>query len=97
MRLLPVHSGRIKRVAKVRFTFDGAPVDGYAGESVAAALWRSGRLSLRSAPADGAPRGAVCCMGLCQECLVLLDGQRVESCRLTVREGLDLQRIGEAS
>lgn len=94
MRLVPDHSGRIVRRETVTFTFGGETLTGHAGETVAAALWRAGRLALRTGPADGRPRGAFCCIGLCQECLVLHDGRRTESCRLALRDGMHLDPIG---
>lgn len=88
MRLIPDHSRQIRRATMVEFTFDDLPVSGHSGESLAVALMRSGQLHLRDAPADGAARGAFCCMGLCQECVVNIDGQAVESCRQAVVPGL---------
>lgn len=81
----------VTRGPACRFTFDGRPVDGHAGESVAAALWAAGVATLRaSAPGDSGPRGAFCFMGVCQECVVLVDGLRTEACRLPVRDGLEV-------
>lgn len=88
MRLIPDHSGRLRRSAMVELTFDGVRVSGHAGESLAVALMRAGHLHLRDAPADGAARGAFCCIGLCQECVVQIDGLAVESCRQAVVPGL---------
>ena len=88
IRLTPDHTARLKRAPKVTFTFDRARVEGHAGESLAAALMRAGHLHLRDAPEDDAPRGAFCLMGLCQECVVELDGLRVESCLTELRDGM---------
>ncbi|WP_428699058.1 (2Fe-2S)-binding protein [Stappia sp.] len=88
IRLVPDHSARIQRSEKVPFTFDGVALMGCADENLAAALMQAGVLHLRNAPGDGAPRGAFCMMALCQECVVFVDGQSVESCRLTVSPGL---------
>ena len=33
-------------------------------------------------------------MGLCQECVVLVAGRRVEACRLPVAEGLVVEPLG---
>ncbi len=88
MRLIRDHSAQFQRAAPVRFIFDGAGVSAPEGESVAVALLRAGKLHLRDAPGDGAPRGQFCCMGLCQECVVIVNGQKVESCRLPVRAGM---------
>ena len=80
----------------VRCTFDGRSHEAPEGESGAAALMAAGVASFREAPRDGAPRGPLCLMGVCQECLVLADGVPVEACRLSVREGLDLARVAYA-
>lgn len=93
IRLTPDHSAQITRAPEVSFTFDGVRVTGHAGESLAAALMRSGVRHLRDAPEDGAARGAFCLMGLCQECVVLVDGTKVESCRVEVAEGLEVARV----
>ena len=73
------------------FTFDGVPVRGYAGESIAAALLAGGITSLRRSPAGDAPRGAFCWMGICQECTVVVDGRRRPACRTPVRDGSSVE------
>lgn len=83
----------IRLAPPVRFTFAGQPVLGHRGESVALALLRAGHAHLRDAPADGAPRGMFCAMGLCQECAVRVGGTVVEACRLPVAEGLEVERL----
>ena len=93
LRLAPNQSAHITRTEKVEFTFDGAAIWGHTGESLAAALIRSGRLHLRDAPEDADPRGAFCLMGLCQECLVVLEGQTVESCRIELQPGIDVTSL----
>lgn len=78
----------------IAFRFDGREVRAPAGMSVAAALLVEGIVHLRAAPADGAPRGAFCMMGVCQECVVLVDGVPVEACRLPAAAGLDVRSVG---
>lgn len=92
IRLVPNHAGRIKRSERVTFTFDGVPVEGHAGEMLVSALVRANILILRHAPNDTAPRGAFCCMGLCQECAVVVQGQAVEACRTEVTADLVVER-----
>jgi predicted molibdopterin-dependent oxidoreductase YjgC len=94
IRLVADQSARIKRADKVVFTFDGNAVQGRQGESLVAALMRGGHLRLRDAPNDGAARGAFCCMGLCQECVVRIDGRITEACRAVVFQGLVVERAG---
>ncbi|WP_445327153.1 2Fe-2S iron-sulfur cluster-binding protein [Yoonia sp. GPGPB17] len=69
----------------------------YRGESVLAALTRAGFHHLRDAPEDAAPRGAFCCMGLCQECIVQVDGRQIESCRQLVTDGLSVTSLKRRS
>ncbi|MEH6725479.1 MAG: (2Fe-2S)-binding protein [Hyphomicrobiales bacterium] len=88
IRLVPNQSDSIQRAPLVAFTFNGRAISGHRGEAVFTALTRAGVLHLRDAPEDGAPRGAFCCMGLCQECVVEIAGNSVESCRQPLSEGL---------
>ncbi|MEO1001098.1 MAG: (2Fe-2S)-binding protein [Pseudomonadota bacterium] len=83
----------VRRAGEVAFTFEGAEVRAPAGETLLAALVAAGHLRLRSAPRDGAARGGFCAMGLCQECLVEVDGQRVEACRAEVAAGLVVRSV----
>ncbi len=76
----------------IRFTFDGVELPGHAGESLAAALLAQGIRRLRDG-VDDTPRGAFCLMGLCQDCLVRVDGVPVEACRTTLRDGLVAERL----
>ena len=82
-----------ERGAHVRFRFEGREVEAYEGESVAAALWASGvRALLANDSAAGPPaRSLFCAMGVCQQCALWIDGQRLESCRTPVRAGLDVR------
>lgn len=79
---------RIQRPPPVTLWVDGRTIDAHPGESLAAALLAAGIGTLRHAPRDGAPRGAFCFMGACQECLLTVDGQRVLACLEPVRSGL---------
>jgi predicted molibdopterin-dependent oxidoreductase YjgC len=77
----------------VRLFFDGQPVTAYEGETVAMALWAAGIQALRASPKRGEARGVFCGMGVCQECLVLVEGRRRESCLTVVRAGLNVESI----
>ena len=65
----------VELTEEVRFTFDGRPIAAHRGDTIAAALLRAGLRRLRAAPVDGGPRGMFCCMGLCQDCAVLVDDE----------------------
>jgi predicted molibdopterin-dependent oxidoreductase YjgC len=77
----------------VRFRVDDQWIESYEGETVAAALWASGIRNLRSSPVLEAPRGMFCYMGVCQECVVLIDGKRETSCSFPVSNGLDVSLL----
>jgi ferredoxin len=68
----------IRRAAEITFQFDGDEFTAFDGETISAALLRSGQKNIRSAP-TGAPRGMFCGMGVCQECVVEVDGKKNRS------------------
>ncbi len=70
-----------------RIEVDGRPLDAEPGLSVAAALLRAGMRTLRQSP-SGLPRGAFCMMGVCQECLIEIDGIRRQACLVAVEPGM---------
>lgn len=77
----------------VSFRFDGEVLTAPEGETLAAALYAQGRRTLRTSRDDGGPRGAFCFMGVCQECVVAIDGRPTEACRTPVREGLVVESV----
>ena len=77
-----------ERPPAVTITVDGQALSAYPGESLAAALLATGRYTLRASPRAKEPRGAFCLMGVCQECLVLLDGRRILACQASVAAGM---------
>lgn len=83
------HDGR-----EVTFTFEGRPVRATPGQTVAMALWAGGEVALRSSSRTGEPRGVLCNMGICYECLVRTGGATVRACLLPVRDGLVVERGG---
>ena len=59
------------------------------GETLAAALWANGLISLGRNPDAESPRGMYCGIGHCYECRVTVDGiEDVRSCLLPVRDGM---------
>ena len=58
----------------VKLTFEGQTIAARKGETVAAALAANGVNAFRSTR-TGAPRGLFCGMGVCQDCLVEIDGR----------------------
>jgi predicted molibdopterin-dependent oxidoreductase YjgC len=82
------------RGPQVTVTIDGRAVTAYTGESVAAALMvdGTGDLATRTTRA-GDPRGLFCGMGVCFDCLVVVDGTPgTRACVTWVREGMSISR-----
>ena len=78
----------LERGAPVSLTLDGAAVTAYEGESVAAMLLAEGHAATRATPA-GDPRGVYCGMGVCFDCLVVVDGvPNTRACVTWVCEGM---------
>lgn len=74
-------------------TFDGQPIEAQAGDTVAAALLAAGIRDLRTTPVTGAPRGPLCMMGICFDCLVEIDGAgNQQACMHRVRDGMCVAR-----
>ncbi len=76
-------------VRAVSVTIDGEPFVARAGDTVAAALFASGRMAGRTAPVSGSARGPYCMMGVCFDCLVEIDGRaNQQGCMIAVAPGM---------
>lgn len=70
----------------VRIRFDGAELTGRDGQTIAGVLLGSGRRSWRTAA--GAERGVFCGIGICQDCIVTVNGVAdVRACQRTACDG----------
>lgn len=73
------------------FRFDGHSVPARTGQSLAAALTEAGQRALRQT-ARGNARGMFCGMGVCQDCLVTVDGvPNRRACITLAQPGQDVQ------
>lgn len=76
----------------VRFTFNDQWVQAQPGDTVAAALLAAGHAVCRSTPVSGSARAPYCMMGVCFECLVVIDGVgNRQGCLTPVQEGMKVQ------
>jgi len=74
------------------FTFEGEPVTAAPGASLAAALTQAGIRGFRETDSGGA-RGIFCGMGVCQDCLVTVDGHPGRrACMTEARDGMAVSR-----
>ena len=69
--------------ASVVLDLSGTPVPARLGETVAAALTRAGIKPLRHGQ-DGCGRGVFCGMGVCQDCVLEIDGVPLRACMTPV-------------
>jgi len=84
---------RHERGTRVTFTFEGREVAAPAGSSVAAALLLAGVGPVRTTPVSGAPRAPYCMMGVCFDCLMVIDGEPDrQACMIQVRHGMTVER-----
>jgi len=87
-RRLPVHA--VVRPEPVSIMVDGEALEAYPGESLATALLAGGRRAFR-ATRSGALRGPVCNMGVCFDCVVVVETLgEVRACMTAVRAGLSV-------
>ena len=82
----------LERGPPVSLVLDGRTVTAYEGETVAAVLLAEGYVAMRTTP-GGSPRGVYCGMGVCFDCLVVVDGvPNTRACVTWVGEGMDVAR-----
>jgi len=77
----------------VTFTYEGREIRTRAGRSVTAALLAAGETATRETPVGGKPRGPYCLMGVCFDCLLVIDGEaNQQGCMTVVRDGMRVER-----
>jgi predicted molibdopterin-dependent oxidoreductase YjgC len=80
-------------MSDVPFTLDGEPMRAAADQTIAAALMDRGIMSWRTTRFDERPRGILCGIGVCYDCLITLNGQpNVRACITRVESGDDVRR-----
>lgn len=79
---------RDENAARVHVTVDDIAIEVAAGATVAAALAIRAGIAGTRMSVSGAPRTALCGMGICQECRVTIDGRaHVLACQTLCRDG----------
>ena len=74
----------------ILLTVDGVPLAAYRGQTIAAALYASGRRVFRSNRINGKPRGLYCGMGVCFDCIVKVNGESSRACMTPVVDGMQV-------
>jgi thioredoxin reductase len=78
------------REATATILFEGRRVTCRDGDTIAAALVAAGELVCRTTPA-GDVRGVFCGMGVCHDCVVVVDGTPTRSCMTPVQDGMTVK------
>lgn len=74
-------------------TIDGQAVRAETGDSVASALLRLDPPLSRTTPVKGSSRAPYCMMGVCFECLAIVDGvASTQTCLVEVQQGMCVER-----
>ena len=82
----------VERGPALTVSLDGRAVTAYEGETVATVLFAEGVIATRTTVA-GEPRGVFCGMGVCFDCLVVVDGvPNTRACMTPVVAGMRVQR-----
>jgi predicted molibdopterin-dependent oxidoreductase YjgC len=87
----------VTRAEPFTFTLDAQLVQAYPGETIAAALLAAGIRTLRRTRKSGAPRGIFCGMGVCFDCLIVVDGRpHLRACLTEAQPGMQVTVQDEA-
>ena len=77
---------------EIEFTFDGKTISAISGQSVGAALLAANQRSLRKTRFNKNKRGIFCGIGVCFDCLVVVDGvTNQRACIIEARSGMQIQ------
>jgi hypothetical protein len=77
-------------LSQVAVTVNGSPVVAPPGATVAVAVAIAGQACRTSV--TGAPRGALCAMGICYECRVAINGKpHCRSCQILCEPGMEIK------
>lgn len=77
---------------KISFTFNGEAFTCESGQSVAAALIAADILELRKTRFENEPRSIFCGIGICFDCVVVIDGvANQRSCLIQAKPGMKVE------
>jgi predicted molibdopterin-dependent oxidoreductase YjgC len=78
--------------AEIKFYFNDQEVSGFIGQSVGAALLAQGDRILRKTRFNEKGRGVFCGIGVCFDCLVVIDGiSNQRACITEIKAGMKVQ------
>jgi predicted molibdopterin-dependent oxidoreductase YjgC len=84
--------GKLEEKTRVQIEVDGKTIEAFEGEPIAAALVAAGIQTFRKTAKRGEPRGVYCAMGLCTDCLMIVDGvPNVRTCITPAEDGMKIK------
>ncbi len=77
---------------EITFTFNGKPMKGMMGDTIASALHANGVKKLSESIHLKRPRGFYCAIGNCASCNMIVDGKpNVRTCITPLKEGMRVE------
>lgn len=84
--------GSIEGKKEVKITVDGKVIKAIDGEPIASALLAAGITTFRKTWKRKEPRGYFCGIGLCTDCMMIVDGKpNVRTCITPVKDGMRIK------
>jgi sarcosine oxidase subunit alpha len=78
----------------VTLKVDGRAIEARGGDCIAAALLAAGISPTRLSAVSQSPRAPYCMMGVCFECIVMVEGNaNRQGCLVPVRDGMEIETI----
>jgi len=84
--------GKFKPKKEITFYLEDKVIKAFEGDSIASALWANNIKVFRYSKKYHEPRGFFCGIGLCNSCIMIVNGiPNVRTCIYPVREGLHVK------
>ncbi len=84
-------SDNIRRGAEIEVTLNGNKIKGFEGETVATLMMAENMVAMRTTT-EGQPRGIYCGMGVCFDCLVVVDDvANTRACMTWLKPGMKIE------
>jgi len=84
--------GPLDRRRDVKITVNGNVISAIEGEPIASALIAAGIMTFRETRVLKEPRGYFCGIGLCSDCMMIVDGvPNVRTCITAVKDGMNIE------
>ena len=84
--------GPMEKKREVKITVDGKIIKAIEGEPIASALLAAGIVVFRKTLKRKEPRGYFCGIGLCTDCMMVVNGKpNVRTCITPVEEGMKVE------